>query len=480
MKQKSIGKNYIFNLILMMVNILFPLITAPYLSNILGAENIGKVNYATSIINWFILIASFGIPRYGVREVARNRECKRKLSDCFWNLLIIQIILSMISILGYIYLINTVEVFNNDKNLYLIMILMIILNIFSIDWFYQGIEEYGYITIRNIIVKIVSIFLIFIMIKDEKQYILYAIINILGLGFNNIFNYIHVKKYIYKKNIDLKIWSYIKELRIYFFTTFIVALYTQLDQTFIGYLSQRDLALYIRSKTIQGIGFNITNSIIIVLIPRVSYLIVKDYNKYKEVIKESINYIYILAIPAMFGMCILSKEIMYVLGGSEFINGSLCLQIMSFIILILSLGTWQINQILIPNKKEKEAFYFQCVASVFSICLNMLLIPNFSYIGAAITWLTTEVLLLILVAIYIRIKLSDIRVRYFNFTMAKYFIASIIMGISILFLKQFIKSKLLVLVFTIPIGIIVYFITLIILRDDLILKCIKNIYCKVK
>ena len=90
MEQKSVKKNFIYNLILTTVNMIFPLITAPYLSNVLGAENIGKVNYATSIINWFVLFAAFGIPRYGVREIARNRDDKKKLSMSFWNLIFIQ------------------------------------------------------------------------------------------------------------------------------------------------------------------------------------------------------------------------------------------------------------------------------------------------------------------------------------------------------------------------------------------------------
>ncbi|MEO2592251.1 oligosaccharide flippase family protein [Clostridium tertium] len=196
MNFKSIKKNYIYNLILTTINMIFPLVTAPYLSYVLGAVNIGKVNYATSIANWFILFAAFGIPRYGIREISRNRGSRMKLSCSFWNLLLIQFVLSIVTIILYILFIFSFKSFHNDISLYLLMIVMIVLNIFSIDWFYQGIEEYGYITGRNIIVKIISLILIFLMIKERNHYGLYALINILGLSFNNVLNYINIKNYI--------------------------------------------------------------------------------------------------------------------------------------------------------------------------------------------------------------------------------------------------------------------------------------------
>ena len=233
MKKKSIKKNFIYNTILTSANIVFPLITAPYLSYTLGAENIGKVNFATSLVNWFILISAFGIPRYGIREIARNRDDKKELTNTFWNLILIQASLSIITIGVYLLTILNLPRFENELNIYLMMVMMLILNIFSIDWFYQGIEEYSYITIRNIVFKILSIILIFIMVKNSDDYIIYGGINIFGLCFNNILNYFNTKKYIDKKIYKLNILKYLKELRIYFFTTLVVALYTQLDQLFL-------------------------------------------------------------------------------------------------------------------------------------------------------------------------------------------------------------------------------------------------------
>ena len=480
MKVKSMKRNYIYNLVLTVINMIFPLITAPYLSYVLGAENIGKVNYATSIINWFILFASFGIPRYGIREIARNRENKKELTNSFWNLLLIQVIISFIAIILYLVVIFNIKVFRQDLNLYILMIVMIILNIFSIDWFYQGIEEYGYITSRNLIFKLISIILIFTMINDRDDYLIYALINILALSFNNVLNYFNTKKYIDKKIYKLKVLYYLKSLRVYFMTTLIIALYTQLDQAFIGAKSQKDLAYYVRSKTVLGIGFSIVNSLITIFIPRTAYLAESNYNEYKKIVNKSINYIYILSFPCFVGILLLSGEIMLLLGGSEFLPARYSLQIISILVIITSIGSWQINQVLLPNKLENLALKIQTVAAIMSILLNVILIPKFSYIGAAISWLITEIFLTALEGIFIKLECKELKIKYFNKSALKYFIAVVVMGIVILLVKKFVKNNVYIIAVSLIIGPIFYFGIIILLKDNMVIELINQLKSKLK
>lgn len=478
MKEKSIKKNYVYNLILTTLNLIFPLITAPYLSYVLGPDNIGKVNYATSIVNWFILIAAFGIPRYGIREIARNKKNKNELSNIFWNLLVIQLVLSLIAIIVYFFMIINIKSFNKDLSLYLIMVLMIIFNIFSIDWFYQGIEEYGYITIRNISVKIISIILIFLMIKNKNDFLLYAFINIIGLGFNNILNYFHTKRYIYKKVYKFRFKFYFSELKIYFFTTLVIALYTQIDQIFVGAHSTGDLAFYMRSKMVLNIGMSIVGSIVTVLIPRTAYLIANDYNKYKEILSESINYIYILAFPSFIGIFLLAKEIMVLLGGIEFIPATYSLKIISILVLITSIGSWQINQILLPHRRENLAFNTQFIIAILSLLLNIVFVPKFSYIGAAFIWVFVEIVLVIIEGVLIKIFCKDIKILYINKSMIKYIIASTVMAVSINFVKILFTSNIFIILFSVIIGSMVYFLTLIILKESIINAFVYQIIAK--
>ncbi|MBS5924670.1 flippase [Clostridium perfringens] len=479
MKVKSIKKNYIYNLIFTTINMIFPLITAPYLSRVLGVENIGRVNYANSIVSWFVLFAAFGIPRYGVREIARNRDKRKELSNSFWNLFLIQFVLSIISILIYLVMIFNVSIFKENIQLYILMVIMIFLNIFSIDWFYQGIEEYGYITARNIMVKLISLALIFLIVRQKENYILYALINIIGVSFNNILNYFNIRKYIDKKIYKIKFFYYIRELRVYFLTTLIISIYTQLDQTFVGSISQKDLAFYIRSKTVQSVGISVVNSLTTVFIPRTAYLIKNNYNEYKNIIKKSINYIYILAFPCVAGIFLLSRETMFLLGGEAFLPATISLKIISIVILLNSIGTWQVNQILLPKNKEKLSLNIQISVAIFSIILNIILIPRYSYIGAAITWVLSETFLVIVEGIFIKYKFKDLYINYISVEAIKYLISTIIMSIIILIIKNLINNNLVIIALSIIIGVLTYLISLILLRDKFITQIIiqtKNKY----
>lgn len=475
MKKKSIKKNFIYNLILTSANMLFPLVTAPYLSYILGAQNIGKVNFATSLINWFILIAAFGIPRYGIREISKNRDNKKQMSSVFWNLISIQTIISLISIIIYMLVIFNIPRFEMDIEIYLMMIVMLVLNIFSIDWFYQGIEEYGYITVRNIALKVISIILIFIMVQNKDDYLIYAGINIFGMCFNNILNYINAGKYIDKKVYEFKLVYYMKELKIYFVTTLVIALYTQLDQTFVGYSSPENLAFYLRSKMVLGVGMSITNSIVTVLIPRTAYLKQHDYELYKSVISKSINYIYIIGLPCIVGIFLLSKEVMILLGGAEFIPASYSLQIISILVVINSIGGWQVNQILIPYKQEKIAFKIQTIGAILSVVLNILLVPKLSYIGAAISWVITEIFLVIVETIAINKKCEDLQIRYITNSSVKYFISVMIMALPIILFKYNFENYIIVIALSLIVSPILYFTINIILKEEISIEIVNQI-----
>lgn len=473
MKEKSLTKNYIYNLTLTSINIIFPLITSPYLSYILGVENIGKVNYSTSIINWFILFSSFGIPRYGIREIARKRESKKELNITFWNLIIIQFIFTIISSFVYIILVLNSSLIN-DWKLYFIMLFMLVLNIFSIDWFYQGIEEYEYITKRNICIKVLSLILIFLMVRNRDNYLIYASINVFAMCFNNVLNYLHAKEYINIKIFKNRIYFYLKELRLYFFTTLIVASYNQLDQVMIGTLSEKDLAYYLRSKMVLSVGINITNSIVTVLVPRVSYLIEKNYNEYNLILQDSLNYIYILALPCTAGIYMLSEQLMVLLGGNEFLPAAGSLRIISIIIPIASIGNWQINQILLSHRQEKISFIIQFIASLFSIIVNIILIPKLFYIGAAITWVLTEILLVLMEHIAIKRYCNGINIKYLNESFLKYLVATVLMILEIYILKNYFHSNIIIIIVSILLGSITYFVILFLTKEKILLQILKK------
>ena len=153
---------------------LFPLITTSYISRVLLPAGVGRVGYANTIVAYFVLIASLGIPTYGVKAIAQSGETKEGRSRTFWELFFINLAATLMCIVAYYVFVDNFPHFADRKLLFQIMGLMLILNIFNIDWFYQGMEEYSYIATRSIIVKILSFVAMLLFVKKAKDYVIYA------------------------------------------------------------------------------------------------------------------------------------------------------------------------------------------------------------------------------------------------------------------------------------------------------------------
>ena len=195
-KPKSLIKNSIFNILYKLLNVVFPLITSIYVSNIILADGVGKVSFASNIVSYFSLIAVLGIVSYGPREIGKIGNNKSEISKLFSELFVINFISTTICSLLFLILTFTIPKFSSDYILFLFSGIPLFLNYINVDWVYQGLEEYGYITIRSFIVKIISFISLFIFVKSKNDYINYALISSISLALNHIFNIIHLRKYV--------------------------------------------------------------------------------------------------------------------------------------------------------------------------------------------------------------------------------------------------------------------------------------------
>lgn len=476
MHHKSLVKNAMFNFMYTGLNLLFPLITSPYVSRILGASNLGKVNFATSIINWFILFATFGVTTYGVREVAKNRENTKKLNFLFSELVLINAILSLIVTIIYFVLIFNTKQFREELPLYLIMSLSIILNMFSIDWFYQGIEEYSYITIRSAIFKLISLICIFLFIRRPEHYVIYGLISVISISLSGILNFVYSKKYIQIKLRGIKPLRHIKSLSTFFFHTLVVSVYTNLDQTLLGFLVSTESVAYMnRSKVVINAAISVSTSISNVTLPRASYYIKKDYSKFQQLLTQVPNYILWITIPISVGSFILSPNIMFILGGNEFLNATILLQIISFTIILSPLSGYLQNQILIPTGNEKLGLLCAIISSFISVALNILLIPNLGYIGAGITILIAELSAVLLRYGIVKYKLGFNNLVFLNSSSLSYLVATLVMGIVVIFVKTLVMNMLISFFICAGTGVIIYFGTLILIKEEVTMNMLKKV-----
>lgn len=481
MKEKSLLKNAIFNSIYTGLNMLFPLITAPYVSRVLGASNLGLVNFAASFVNWFVIIAAFGTATYGVREIARNKNNQSALNKVFSEIMIINTIMSLLMFSIYIIVILYMNRFQNDLTLYGIMSLSLLLNMFSIDWFYQGLEEYGYITVRNVIFKVISIISIFIFIRNSQDYTIYGFISILATSLSGILNVIYSRKFIKFSFKNTNLLKHIPRLSIFFSLTLIVNLYTNLDQTLLGLLSTSTAVAFMnRSKTITAAAKALATSISNVTLPRASYYIHNDKEKFTDLIKAVPNFILWITIPLTIGIIFLSSNIMYILGGDQFLEATSLLQIISPIIILGPLSSFLQNQFLVPTGNERYGLVAAILTSVLSVVLNIILISKYSFNGAAVTSVISE-LFAVLSRVFIIKKLihyKDINIVNKNFY--KYCFSVIIMGLVIILIKSIIVNVFIEFIFSALFGALVYFIVLFILKEEVTFLLKDKIKEKVK
>lgn len=471
MEIKSVKLNFILNAIRIFLGAFFILITTPYVTRVLGVENLGKVDYVTSIIQYFILFTALGVPNYGIREIARTRDSEYERTKVVLEL---GIILVVTTIFGYIilfFLLNKISNFKQIKTLILIMSTWILFNNIGFEWFYQGIENQIYITVRFIMIRLVVIVLMFLFVKSSNDYCIYGVIVVLMNSGSNILNLINIRKYLSFKDIklkDLTIFRHLKPILIIFAASLSISIYLQLDVVMLGNINDKIVAYYtIPNKLIRLVMILIT-ALGTVLVPRISNCIKnKDVENYKKYINLSLKYILMISIPSLVGIFLLADNIIYIMAGEKFLQSILTMRILVFILFIVGLAYFLGFQILYPHGLEKYYTYSVTIAAIINFIFNYIMIPRYYQNGAAIGTIIAELTGVIIMLYFTRNYLKDI--EFYSLKNLKYFISAGIMGIFILIIKTLNLSNLLTMLVAISLGSIIYFLILFFLKEDIMI-----------
>lgn len=393
MRERSLGLNAFLNGLRSILNLLFPLITFPYISRILSVQGIGNYNFSNNYVNYFILIAGLGIPTYAVREGAKYRDDKEKINNFSNQIFTINIVSTVIA---YALLIISLLVFRNLSNYIsciLIFSLQILFTTIGTEWIYTIYEDYSYITIRSIVFKIISIIFLFILVRKPEDYLWYATITVFaGVG-SNILNFIHAKSFCDIKIVKNINWQYhLKPIMIIFATSVAVTIYVSSDTTILGLMkSDYAVGIYSTSVKIYSIAQSLLSAVLTVAIPRLAMLLGQHRMKeYSQILSNLINVLATFALPATVGLIMLSKEIIIIIAGYKFLPSVSSLKIISWAI-IFSIFSWIFNQcVLIPARREDKSFRNTIVTAVVNIILNILLIPFYSYNGTSFSTVLAE------------------------------------------------------------------------------------------
>lgn len=455
--KKSLIKNSIFNIIYTVSNVLFPLITSMYISRVLLPEGVGKVSYVQNVASYFVTFASLGLPAYGIREISKVRGNKKEEDTLFSELFVINIISTTIAILGYIIIVFYNKGYSGDWLLSCACGITVLLNYINIDWFFQGIEEYAYITVRSIVIKIVSLILLLIFVKDRNDYVLYALITSISMGGNYIFNIIYSRNYIKFtfKNLNLK--KHIKPVMLIAFTMFFGTIYSKIDISMLGAFSNSEsVGYYTYGIKLLNLLLIVSTAITTTFLPRLSYYYENDKDKMFELLKKGFEILCFISIPMGVGVVLVADNLVSLLFGEYFYPTAAVIRIFSVLVVLRSIGDLYCYQLVYSTKNEQVMLPASIIASIINVILNIILIPKYSYNGAAVASVISELITNFVKFIYIKKKIN-FKIEFME--MIKCVAASIVMSIFVIFVSNYNYSLIYATVLKILVGVIVYIIS---------------------
>ena len=466
MKTKSITKNAILNVIRVFVTIVFPLITFPYATRVLGTENIGKVQFSSSIIIFFLLIAALGINSYAVREGASLRNDRKKISDFASDVFSINIIFTFTSYILLFLLLLLPTKINTYFLLIIIQSIQLVFTTIGVDWVYVIYEDYLYITIRTIIVQIISLVLLFIFVHKPDDYYIYTLIIVLSASGVNVLNFFHSKKYVdlrIKKDNNFK--KNIKPMLVLFSNDLAQQVYINSDSLMLGFMtSDYNVGIYSVSVKIYTIIKKLLNAIIAVTIPRMAYYNSHDKNKFSQLCSNIFNFSILVLLPVIVLLFLLSDNIVLLLFGTQYLDSINLVKILSIGLLFAVFANLFCNGILIIKKEEKHVLRATLLAATANVLLNIVFIDKLHEIGAAITTVIAE----FIVMTYTFIKAK----KFFDMKTSIYNIITEIIGclfivlVYLLFINLDVTNDILFMLLVGTIGIVIYILILILFRNS--------------
>lgn len=452
---KSITKNAFYNVLLNIASVIFPLITAPYVSRVLEPDGVGLFNFANTYAGYFALVAMLGIPTYGVREVSKARDDNNTLTKLVSELMSI----AAVTTIGFsiIYFITIVLVGQLTEN-YLIFLLagfVIYLAPFKINWYYQGLEDFAFITKVSLVVRTLSVISLFLFVRSKNDLIIYVILSVLGGVMADVWNFIKMWKSGIRPKLTLKgLKTHINPLLVLFASSVAISIYTVLDTLMLGFITNyEEVGYYTNAMHMSRVILTAVTSLSIVAVPRVSYYMKnKDYDNINILMNKSFSVVSFLAFPVAIGMACIAPTFVPLFFGVKFMGSIIPLMILSMLIISIGLNNLTGVQVLIGMGYDKLFLYSVLVGTISNFILNCLLIPFLGAQGASIASVTAETIILIVTSFFVY-KHTPIRINKWK-DIIKSLIGALMLVPLVLLLNTIIDGWALVIVFMVTGGVV--------------------------
>ena len=470
----SIKTNYIFTVINKFVSLFVPILVTPYLSRILGPDGNGVISYIYSYASYFIIFANLGIETYGQRIIAINRNEPNKLKQLLLEVFLLRLFLTLFAVIVYGAIFLRADS-ADDFVLFLIFAVNIIAVPLDFTWFFQGLEKFKLISIVNIVSRIVYIVFVFIFVKVKEDINIAAILYMMSM----VLPYLLSAPFIFigisgKLQGKIRPFSHLKECFVYFIPTVATQIYTVLDKTMIGLITQSDFenGYYEQADKIVKLAVTVVTSINIIMRSRISYLYEqKREEEIKILIEKSANLMFCLSLPLMLGTIAIANSFVPIYLGEGYDECVNLLYILSPVILIIGVSNLIGTHYYTPFDKQSTSNKFLITGSVVNFILNIFLIKLLASAGAAIASIIAEFIITCLYVFFAR-KFIDFK-KFFCISI-KYLIASIVMFVPTLIMSLMLPVSIIWIIVEICVAVLIYGVSLLILRPKFVSDMLKH------
>ena len=458
-KPKSISVNSVWYLIYQVFNVIFPFITTLYAGRILLPEGVGRVISAQNIATYFALLAFLGIPTYGRREIAKAQNNKIQLSKVYSELLVINGVSTFVFLVLYIGLILTVRDFRADLPLYLVVGSAIALNFLNNSWFFEGIEDFKFISIRNIIFKAGAFLLLVLLVHDTSDYLIYALLTVLGTAGNYILNVFYAPRYVRFTLRDLNLRRHMEPIFALLAVNIAIELYSLVDVTMIRFLvGEENVAFYSYANGINKILQQVINTFTIVVVPRLTlYYKESRQEEFNALLSKTLNAIFVLALPMICGVEVVASTAIIALYGNEYAASIPVLRFLIVLLMVSPVGYLLGSRVLLVVGKERLMARCVWAGAIVNIIGNFILIPMFYERGAAMASILSE---LCVAAVYFLLGRKYFKLSLYASEIWKVLIAAVLMSVVSYFIGFVTDVLLIRLIIQIVAGVAVYGIVL--------------------
>lgn len=399
-KNKSVKKNMLMSALLQLCSFLFPLLVFPYVSRVLLPEGLGKVSLALSVVNYFMMFAQLGIPTYGVVACARAREDKARLERTVKELLVINLASCLVVYTVFAAALVFVPEMRENLELYIILSASIFFNALGVEWFYQAIEEYSYITKRSVLFKLMALIMTFALVRDSGDCLWYGFVTIFAQSASGTVNFINLRKHIsLRKTEACRFAKHLRAMLTFTLITVSVSIYTNLDSVMLGFMrGEAEVGYYTVAVKVKLALVAMLIAINSVLLPRVSYCY--DNNRMshiRPILRRTTRLMLCISLPASAFFMLYAAETTEILAGTAYMPAVPAMIVIMPSIVIISVSSLYGQEVLVPMGGQRTVALGALAGGAVDFALNLLLIRQYGAAGASFSTLAAELVVAIII-----------------------------------------------------------------------------------